>query len=444
MTAENNLNKSKKNENERGAALFTAIFGLFLLTLLATSLFLISEGEKRVAVNYGENNEAFYLAEAGLSHAVGLYVTNGKDYNISTDIPSNGVNFGVGKYTVQTVNGTLANTKVITSTGTGKNGATATIEATIQFASSSVSDAAIVVNGNVAINANIQILGTMGVIHANGNMSLSGNNRAQKYFSATGTITGQFLSPCPNGSKTGAPPGCDLITDIRPLQQPQTVPDIKPTDFTSDADYRFLPPQTSPALTARIVDKNGNIVASNCQSGCYGGWTYNQSQGWVANGGSTMPAGTYYAVQSSFQINRTFGTSGTPLNVTFVADANVAFSSGASYMNGKAEKNGRKFAVVAGADVAAGGANINTTGNSNTFYARHQFNLDGGQPKIYGNILVYNEADTALFGTQNIVQRSNGNAFMSSGDPQVIFNGNGSGSSSASTVTINQWREIRN
>jgi len=444
MKAENNLDKSRKNKSERGAALFTAIFGLFLLTLLATSLYLISDGEKRVAINYGENSEAFYIAEAGFSHAVGLYVTNGKDYNISTDIPSGGVTFGVGKYTVQAVNGSLANTKVITSTGTGKNGATATIEATIQFATSSVSDAAIVVNGNVGVSANIQILGTMGIIHANGNMTLSGNNRAQKYFSATGTITGNFTSPCPNGSKTGAPPGCDLSTDVRQLQQPQTVPDIKPSDFIGDADYRFYPAQTSPALPARITDKNGNIVATNCHSGCWGGWTWNQSQGWVANSSATMPAGTYYAVQSSFQINRTFGTSGTPLNVTFVADANVAFSGGTSYMNGKAEKNGRKFAVVAGADVAAGGANINTSNNQSSFYARHQFRLDGGQPKIYGNILVYNEADTALFGTQNIVQRSNGNAFVTSGDPQVIFNGNSSSSSSSGAVTINQWREIRN
>jgi len=443
MMAEKKSDKSKKNESERGAALFTAIFGLFLLTLLASSLYLISDGQKRVAINYGESSEAFYIAEAGLSHAIGLYVTNGKDYNISTGIPSGGVSFGVGKYSVQAVNGTLANTKVITSTGTGKNGATATIETTIQFATSSVSDAAIVVNGNVAISANIQILGTMGVIHANGNMTLSGNNRAQKYFSATGNITGNFTSPCPNGSKTGAPSGCDAVTDVRRNQETQQVPDITPSQFFSDADYRFYPAQTSPSLPARITDKLGNVVATNCHSGCWGGWTWNQSQGWVANGGSTMPAGTYYAVQSSFQINRTFGSSGTPLNVTFVADANVSFSGGASYMSGKAEKDGRKFAVVAGADFSAGGANVNTT-NQSSFYARHQFKLDGGQPRIYGNILVYNEDDRSLFGTQNLVQRSNGNAFVTSGDPQVIFNGNNTSSSSTGAVTINQWREIRN
>jgi len=442
MKADSHAGHLKRRENERGAALFTAIFGLLLLTLLATSLYLISDGEKRVAINYGENLEAFYVAEAGLSHAIGLYAANGKDYVISTDIPSGGVNFGVGKYVVQAVNGAQPNTKVITSTGTGSNGATATVEATVQFTTSSVSDAAIVVNGNVAVSANIQVLGNMGIIHANGNMTLSGNNRAQKYFSATGTITGQFTSPCPNGSKTGAPPSCDAVTDRRQNQETKDVPDITPSQFFGDADYRFYPQQGS--TPARITDKLGNVVATNCHSGCWGGWTWNQSQGWVANGGSTMPAGTYYAVQSSFQINRTFGSSGSPLNVTFVADANVAFSSGTSYMNGKAEKNGRRFAVVAGADVAAGGANINTINNESSFYARHQFRLDGGQPRIYGNILVYNEADTALFGTQNIVQRQSGTAFLTSGDPQVIFNGNSGSSSSTGTLTINQWREVRN
>lgn len=436
-------NKKLKENSERGAALFTAIFGLLLLTVLATSLYLISDGEKRVAINFGENSEAFYIAEAGLSHTIGLYVTNGQSFDIGTDIPSGGVAFGNGKYTVQTANGGQPNTKVITSTGVGKNGSTSIVEATIQFTPTSVSDAAIVVNGNVNISANIQILGTMGVIHANGNMTLSGNNRAQKYFSATGSITGSFSSPCPNGSKTGPPPSCDPVADVRQNQEPMSVPDIKPTDFIGDADYRFYPPQASPSLPARITDKTGNIVATNCQSGCWGGWTYNSSQGWVANSGSNFPSGTYYAVQSSMQVNRTFGSSSAPQNVTFVADGAVSFSSGASYMDGKAVKNGRKFAVVAGADVAVNGANINTTSNQSTFYARHQFNLGGGQPKIYGNILVYDEADAALYG-QNMVQRSGGLAFITSGDPQVIFSGNSASGSGSGTVTISQWREVRN
>jgi len=441
MKAEKKFKKTNRRRSERGAALFTAIFGLLLLTVLATALYLISDGERRVAINYGENTEAFYIAEAGLAHAVGLYAANGKSYNIGTDIPTSGVAFGAGKYTVTTVNGTQPNTKIITSIGIGSNGASATVEATVQFATAAVSDAAIVVNGNLAINANIQILGEKGIIHANGNMTLSGNNRSQKYFSATGTISGSFTSPCPNGSKTGAPPSCDATTDVRAGQQVQTVPDIKPTDFSSQADYLFYP--QNGATPAQIKDKTGAVVATNCQSGCWGGWTWNSSQGWVANSGSTMPAGNYYAVQSSFQINRTFGTSGSPLNITFVADGSVSFSSGASYMTGKATKDGRKFAVVAGADVSIGGANINTTNYESTFYARHQFYLGGGQPVIYGNIAVYNEADTALYG-QNVVQRSNGVAFITTGDPKVIFNGNGASSGTGAALTINQWREVRN
>ncbi|MBS1797072.1 MAG: hypothetical protein JSS81_24810 [Acidobacteria bacterium] len=433
--------KKSVRKNERGAALFTAIFGLLLLTLLATSIYLISDGEKRAAINYGENAEAFYIAEAGLAHAVGLYAANGKDYDITTAIPAGGVNFGAGKYTVQSANGAIANTKVITSVGTGKNGASATVETVVQFGSTPVSDAAVVVNGNVSINANIQVLGQKGIIHTNGSVTLSGNNRAEKYFSATGTITGAFGQPCPNGSNTGAPPGCDAVADVRQNQPPQPVPDIKPTDFSAQADYLFYP--QNGATPAQIRDKAGNVVATNCQSGCWGGWTWNSSQGWVANSGSTMPAGTYYAVQSSFQINRTFGASGTPLDVSFIADGSVSFSSGASYMTGKATKDGRKFAVVAGADVSIGGANINTTNYESTFYARHQFYLGGGQPVIYGNIAVYNEDDTALYG-QNVVLRQSGVAFITTGDPKIIFNGNGASSGTAGAITISQWREIRN
>lgn len=432
----------RKLKNERGAALFTAILGLFLVTLLGSSLYLIADSAHRSSTNFSESNEVFYIAEAGLSHAVGLYTLNGQSFNVNSVIPAsgNGVSFGNGSYTVTTTT-PQTNTKSIISTGIGANGAKAVVEAVVQFNSSSQSDAAIVVNGSVAISGGLQILGSQGVIHANGAMTLNGNNRAQNYFSATGTITRPGNQPCPNGSVTGAPPGCAATPDFRQNQPNISLPNIDPTTFFTQADYRLYPQNGS--TPARITDKNGNVLATNCQSGCWGGWTWNSSQGWVINGGSSLPSGNYYAVQSSIEVNRTFGSSSAPLNISFVAEGSISFSSGASYMTPKAEMGGRKFAVVAGDDISIQGANLNTTNAEGTFYARDQFNLAGGQPKIRGNIFVYNLNDTPAYG-QNKVQRQNGNSFLSSGDPQVTFNGNSASSGGGSTLQINTWREIRN
>lgn len=432
----------KKRKNERGAALFTAILGLFLVTLLGSSLYLIADSAQRSSTNFSEGNEAFYIAEAGVSHAIALYSLNGQSYNINSVIPAsgNGVTFGNGSYTVTTAS-PQANTRLITSTGLGANGSKAVIEASVQFTSSVQSDAAIVVNGSVAIGGGLQILGTQGVIHANGTMSLNGNNRAQSYYSATGTITRPGNQPCPNGSVTGAPPGCAATPDVRQNQPALTVPNIDPTTFFTQADYRLYP--TIGSTRARITDKNGVNVATNCDAGCWGGWTWNSGQGWVINGGSNLPSGTYYAVQSSIEVNRTFGSSSSPLTVSFIAEGSVSFSSGASYMTPKADLGGRKFAVVAGDDVSIQGANLNTTNAEGTFYARDQFNLAGGQPKIRGNIFVYNLNDTPAYG-QNKVQRQGSNSFLSSGDPQVTFNGNSASSGGGGTLQISTWREVRN
>lgn len=445
---------TKRNlKNESGAALFTAIFSIMLLSVLGLSLMVVSESARTVSKNNIEASEAFYIAEAGLAHAVGLIKTNGGSFNINTVIPSSGtgLTFGKGTYTVQVTSPT-ATTRQITSIGVGRNGATSTVRATYQVASPTGGIGGIVVNGDINISGNIQITGANGIIHSNGNMILSGNNRAEEYYSATGTITAAAPQPCPNGSVTGASPTCDATPDMRSAQSSMTVPNIQPSNFLTQAEYFLVPgnPAAMPSplssvakpTTATIYDKTGTIMAGNCDAGCWGGWTYNSTQGWVINSGSTMPTGTYYGYQSSIQVNKTFGTSGSPLTISFVADGHIGFSSGTSYFNSAATYSGEKYAVVAGGDVLIGGANLQNTEANNIFYARHQFSLEGGQPIINGRIYVYNEADTVLF-NENPVVKVNNSSFRTTGDPQVI-SAAASSSSGSATVTLIGWKEVRN
>lgn len=449
----NLLCKIKGRQKEKGAALFTAIFSILLLTLLGISLVAISESSRTVSKNNIESTEAFYIAEAGLAHAVGLIKANGASFNVNSVIPSSGagVTFGNGSYTVQITNPT-ANTIQITSVSVGRNNATATVRAVYQVSSGSSSTGGIVVNGDINVSGNLQILGNNGIIHSNGNMVLGGNNRAELYYSATGNITAPAPQPCPNGSVTGAPPTCDATPNFRSSQSSLPVPNIQSSSFIGTADYFLVPgnPATMPAplaavtkpTQATIYDKNGNIMATNCEAGCWGGWTYNSNQGFVINSGSTMPTGTYYGYQASIQVNRTFGTSGSPLAISFIADGHVSFSGGASYFNGKATLSGENYAVVAGGDVAINGANLNNTDANNIFYARNQFSLEGGQPVINGRVYVYNEADGILFNA-NPVMRVNGSSLRVTGDPKVVSKSSSSSGGSPTVVQIS-WKEIRN
>jgi Tfp pilus assembly protein PilX len=443
----------KKNQNQNGAALFTAIFSILLVTMLGLSLMIISESSRTVSNNNIETTEAFYISEAGLAHAVGLIKANGASFNVNSVIPSsgNGLAFGKGSYTVQ-ITSLTANTLQITSIGTGRNGSAATVQATYQVISASLPSGAIVVNGDINISGNIQITGTNGIIHSNGNMVLSGNNRAELHYSATGTLTAPAPQPCPNGSVTGASPTCDATADMRSGQSAISVPNIQPSSFISQADYFLVPPNPaampSPIsaqpipTTATIYDKNGNIMANNCAAGCWGGWTYNSTQGFVINSGSTLPSGTIYGYQSSIQVNKTFGTSASPLTISFIADGHVGFSSGASYFISDAVLSGEKYAVVAGGDVVVGGANLINSEKNNIFYARHQFSLEGGQPILNGRIYVYNETDGVLFNANPAIKVNN-SSFRTTGDPQVISETT-STSTGSPTVTLVGWKEIRN
>lgn len=178
---------------ERGAALLTAIFALMLLTLLGLSLTHLSLTALNVSNNDRESTEAFHIAEAGIEHAVALIQAAGPgSYNsiattgnlsatpsaTSADrIPVAGCNIGGGTYTVTVANGAVGGTLRVTSTGAGRNGSVAVIEA-IVGAETAV---ALVANGNLTLGGITEFRGVGGVVHANGNLHNSGTAKAEQH-----------------------------------------------------------------------------------------------------------------------------------------------------------------------------------------------------------------------------------------------------------------------
>ena len=439
--------KNINDTNQQGAALVISIFAILLVTIIGFAL--ISNGmvSQSISKNSREQTEAYYIAEAGLAHAVGLFKTNGNTFDVNTVIPAsgNGVAFGTGSYTVQTQYDSTTNLRRITATGTGNNGAVATIEGSYQ--TGAPSSPAVLVNGNVSINSNLEVTGTNGIVHINGTLSLNGNMRAQKYFSSTSTITKSGVQSCPSGAVTGAPPTCDAVADTRASQSAITIPDIQPSSFYSQADYFMVPPNPgsmptplsaiTPPTTATIYDKNGNILASNCQSAnCWGNWSYNSTDGFTAVSGTTFPAGVYYAYKTSIKARfASFGSSGSQLLVSFIADGHIKFDDTTGYFDAKATMGGEKYFVVAGGDILIDDADLYNTDTNQIFYARNQFYLGDSDAHLYGKVRVLNSADTSLFGT-NLVS---GQAFQVMGPQPIVSNGLSSGSN----FTQVSWREVR-
>ena len=118
------------------------------------------------------------------------------------------------------------NRLVITSTGTGRDGATATIEAIIGV---SAGLPALLVNGNLRINGNPQVNGSNGALHANGTLDFDGNPCAAQYFSSSLTIID------PSYSRGAGCVGTGNNRSNQPIITPPTW-NIR-ADFYANSDY---------------------------------------------------------------------------------------------------------------------------------------------------------------------------------------------------------------
>lgn len=120
--------------NERGVVLVTALMVMALLTVVGMAALNTSDTELQISGNQRVSTQAFYLAEAGIQHAVGIYEKNGLTIlkaAQNTDLSNKAL--GGGSYTVTVTdqtNGSLTADKfLLVSVGTSA-GVTKTIEAT--------------------------------------------------------------------------------------------------------------------------------------------------------------------------------------------------------------------------------------------------------------------------------------------------------------------------
>ncbi len=458
---------------ERGISLPFAMFGLVVLTILGLGLTGIGMTSLTVASNEAENAEALQIADAGIAHGKRLLLwqdwtsfdqflqagdgtaCNGDEFSVaplnggatgyppvpasyptaaSDFIPAAGRAYGVGRYTVSLCDdmstdvdpatGVLdtdpnhdVNKRVLMrSTGVGRNGSTASIEAVF----GAVDMPAIFLNGNANVQGNPKMSGTDGAVYANGNLILSGTPCAQIYYSSSGTTTAGSNVKGGTGCTTA---GANEISNA----QPMNVPILNPANYEQYADYKL------DGTTGLMYQRSAGAGSPWVVIPSLPGVTYvSSTAGWSFV--SAIGSGTYYVYQSDLTMSGSPG----PINITIICDGWVSIT-GSPQIAPKLTLPWRGgVSVIAGTDLLIGGNSSSSF--TGLYYALDQINFSG-TPNIAGQIVAANQADVpypAAGGTNLVpLDPTTGNMDVA-GNPQITWSGGG-----MVAIAQLQWRECR-
>jgi hypothetical protein len=298
---------------------------------------------------------------------------------------------------------------LVRSTGLGRNGASATVEAIL----TRVGLPGLLVDGPLRLEGGMALLGPAGWLHANGAVELQGSPCAGLYFSASGGISGAGLG--------GA--GCTASgADVRPLQARIPVPTLEIPGIRRFADH---------VLGADgFIRKAGSVVTLP-------GWTWDWgSRRWA--GDATIPGGTYYA-EGNVELSGESASPPpdeprTPLSLSVIAEGSIDVKS-LPLISALTP-----YTLVAGTDLRLQGDPGTTY--AGLFYAGDQLGIEGS-PTLMGQIIVKNAGDAGHPASatnpalNNLVRLEDGFVTLR-GDSRVVGPGGG-----LATVLVAGWRECR-
>jgi hypothetical protein len=371
------------------------MFALVAASILAAGMASFADLSAKAALNQERATRAVHVADAGVSHALGLARQNlktqsftrilrGTDNVVGTpddslfigygipagdQIPAAGKPFEAHTYFVTVrddpadgdgdaatdLNGrVLVQCRVVTN-----DGATAEVTAIL----GSVPMPALAADGNVVFAGSPQIYGACGGAHANGNIHASGGGPIiSTQVSATGAATGTWRRP--NGS--AAP--------MLSFQPEVVIPDLVPMDYCTGAEFRLT-------ATGGVTDLNTGITLAAPQMG----WSYNAgTRLWSLSGPSSVN-GTY-CVEGNVHVSGSTGSAVVPKTMTILATGSINFE-GTPYIRADHPDG---ILMMAGGDVAIAG---NPAGGALSYqgmiYAGAQCKVSG-QPNIFGQLLCAN------------------------------------------------------
>lgn len=428
-------------------ALIAVLLLLMTMSGLAAALAINSNTETLIARNHQTAAQARAAAEAGLSHAVALVISDLQDWEstcatltlamsgllasggclpefddldtpqllrdltgYTTGLPETAVTYearvldedhpdrGLSTADITTIledndEESDANEKIVVrAIGNAGGSAIATIEATI----APLELPAIVTEDSLTIVGSVAVGGTTGGVHTNTDMTFSGNAaQVVGECTASGVTTG---SPAVGNCSGGAPS--------------VTIPDVQASDYVSKADY---------TLHTGGTYSIGSGSPVTCANPCLGAWRWESNEWRVTSQGNLTPTdGTYY-VETDVTISGSPGSVATPVQMSIIAEGSINIS-GSPVLT--PDSPGLLF--VTDEDLSLGG-NLTANFAEALMLVREQVGI-AGNVAIAGQLMVQNAASVSTLVTTNGI---NGNV-------TITYNGSLDGK----FVTVSAWRLV--
>lgn len=440
--------------SERGIALIVVLLLLAVLSGMATGFALTGQVESQMGQNEVYFAGARAAAEAGMNRAIVKIVADtthnllagpdqlfdGANDAATTNADNGNMSFLLGgtgpftvdaqgqySYTVQVVddddpslyqtaltsaqltqmneNGRKYDNNndrlILKVTGYGPKGTTITLKRILETfdtqhaatTTTSYSNPAILVNGDLEVSGSINVMGTSGSVHANGNLTISGN---AAYITQNATATGSFTAN--QNWHSGGSQGGGRST--------MTVPDVHASDYIQYANYKLT-------ATGQIQTLQGGAWTNCSTTACNTtGWTWNASQGWSISGNSAG-TGTYYvegdATVSGSPNGGGNGNNAANLALSIISTGNITITGTPKFT----PENSAKIQFVTDKDlVLAGNSDLDDpTSVEGQIMVREQVSIHGN-PEFQGRVLVQNVTSTGGISASDIP-----------GNPRITYNG---------------------
>jgi Tfp pilus assembly protein PilX len=466
--------------SERGIALVVVMLLMAVLSALATGFAMTGQTEAQMSNNEVYYAGARAAAEAGMNRAIVNVLSDtthnllaGPDGTIDSSNPSASTNadngslsylLGTGPFTVDANNeysynvsvvddddaslyqtaltsdqlaqmgedgNNLSNTNdrlILKVVGYGPKGTTVTLQRILETVDStqittttttSLSNPALLVNGDLVANGNINILGSSGSMHTNGNLTLSGNSATvSQDATAHGTFTANQNWHA-GGSQGGGRPTVN-------------VPDVHAIDYVSIADYKL----TTVGGVGVVQTYSGGTWSTCTTAACKStGWSYNSATGWSISGNSAG-TGTYYvegtATVSGNPNGGGSGKNATNLALSIIATGDIKITGTPKFT----PENAQKIQFVTDKDlIISGNTDLDDTTNvEGQIMVREQMSISGN-PEFQGRIIVQDATSTSNTVTTNTI----------SGNPTITYNGTlGAISTTTTTTTTGSTTYVNN
>lgn len=445
----------RRLQGETGSALLASFMLITLITGAGLAAMTTSSVNQNKAKNVVNEKQALYLAEAALNHGkVYLHQTiaNWNSYATAqpqTLVPSTSF-AGIGSYAV-TIKAASGGALFMTATGTAPNNATSSISTLLTLDNGNLLGNAFITGKNLLVSGSPVFSGTSGGIHANGNLTISGDPTIATNAQTTGTYT-----------VTGHPTVAGFAGGGQPQQ---TINPLNSWQFWGAQDYYFSYEyryQMNPdgtyyrdadgnyvyAIVGAIYNPNNWVLIAdvpvgsswNCWEFTPPSWWYSTTKGqwiytppkWTLSCGTTIN-GTFF-MYGDVVISGSVGTVANPWITTILTYGSIQVTSPSLVVRPPVSSDGslyksqtKNLLFVAERDIDIVGNNLQNFRGITSAYEHVGIS---GDPVYYGYILAQNvSVGWADYIGTNYVEKN-----LISGNMRLTYNGDLANSTQGNAV----------